>query len=47
MSSRFTYAEGWRRHSHLGFAADADFDPISEALGDKVVVDAAYEEDLN
>ncbi len=31
MSGRFTYAEGWRRRSHLGFCA-ADDDPLSAAL---------------
>lgn len=31
MSDRFTYAEAWRRHSHLGFGAE-DFDPLPEAL---------------
>ena len=31
-SERFQYAEGWRRHSHLGFCA-ADSDPIKDALG--------------
>ncbi len=35
MSGRFDYAEGWIRHSHLGFAAE-DFDPLSEAMGDLV-----------
>lgn len=30
-SQAFAYAEGWRRHSHLGFAAE-DFDPVSEIL---------------
>ena len=32
MSRRFRHAEGWRRHSHLGFCAKAD-DPLSDALG--------------
>jgi LmbE family N-acetylglucosaminyl deacetylase len=32
MSGRFTYAEGWRRHLHLGFCSE-DADPLSEALG--------------
>jgi len=32
MSGRFQYAEGWRRHLHLGFC-EADADPLSEALG--------------
>ena len=32
MSRRFKYAEGWRRHSHLGFSAE-ESDPLREALG--------------
>jgi LmbE family N-acetylglucosaminyl deacetylase len=32
-SRRFKRAEGWRRHSHLGFAASAEFDPLREVLG--------------
>lgn len=32
MSKKFSHAEGWRRHSHLGFCAEAD-DPLTEALG--------------
>ena len=31
MSGRFAFAEGWRRHSHLGFSGE-DHDPLSEAL---------------
>ncbi|MFH1942370.1 MAG: PIG-L family deacetylase [bacterium] len=31
MSERFRFAEGWRRHSHLGFA-DEDADPLSGLL---------------
>jgi LmbE family N-acetylglucosaminyl deacetylase len=46
MSRRFRYAEGWRRHSHLGFSP-ADRDPLAEALGRKVVVDPRYERRLN
>jgi len=34
LSGRFEYAEGWRKHLHLGFCA-ADADPIAEALGAK------------
>jgi LmbE family N-acetylglucosaminyl deacetylase len=33
-SGRFTYAEGWRRHAHLGFH-DPGFDPVAELLGDR------------
>jgi LmbE family N-acetylglucosaminyl deacetylase len=35
MSGRFEYAEGWRRHLHLGFCA-ADADPLVAALGSSV-----------
>ena len=31
-SQKFTHAEGWTRHLHLGFGAEAD-DPLREALG--------------
>ncbi|HEX3726632.1 MAG TPA: PIG-L family deacetylase [Pirellulales bacterium] len=31
MSGKFEYAEGWRRHAHLGFCA-ADADPLAWAL---------------
>lgn len=31
MSGRYAYAEGWRRHLHLGFC-DADADPLYQAL---------------
>lgn len=35
MSGRFDYAEGWRRHLHLGFC-DRDDDPLRMALHDRV-----------
>ena len=41
-SGRFAFAEGWRRHSHLGFT-DVDTDPLSAALGGKMMVNEAYE----
>lgn len=31
MSGKFAFAEGWRRHSHLGFGAES-FDPLVKAL---------------
>lgn len=34
MSRGFKHAEGWRRHSHLGFCAP-DADPLQAALGKK------------
>ena len=33
MSGRFEYAEGWRRHLHLGLSVH-DHDPLAAALGD-------------
>src|SRR5579859_6101684 len=41
LAGPFEYAEGWRRHSHLGFCP-ADFDPLREALGTAYWVDPAY-----
>ena len=38
----FEYAEGWRRHLHLGFCPE-DADPLADALGDAVVVSEEYE----
>jgi LmbE family N-acetylglucosaminyl deacetylase len=32
-SSRFTFAEGWRRHSFLGFCAEGDNPLINELVG--------------
>jgi N-acetylglucosamine malate deacetylase 1 len=37
MSGRFTCAEGWTRHLHLGYCA-ADADPLVAALPDSLVV---------
>ena len=45
MSGRFTYAEGWRRHSHWGFAPE-DFDPLSNILGNACWTDPEYEKTL-
>ena len=38
MSKKFSYAEGWRRHSHIGFSTK-EIDPIRELLEGKLVVD--------
>ena len=35
MSGRYAYAEGWRRHSHVGFSA-RDGNPLADALGIEV-----------
>lgn len=45
MSRKFSHAEGWRRHSHLGFCAE-QADPLREALGKRFLVNAAYERGL-
>ena len=37
MSRRFKFAEGWRRHSHLGFCGE-NADPLCEALAEKCVL---------
>jgi LmbE family N-acetylglucosaminyl deacetylase len=45
MSGRFKYAEGWRRHSHLGFSEE-ELDPLADALGRLVRVNTAYRRQL-
>jgi N-acetylglucosamine malate deacetylase 1 len=45
MSGRFEYAEGWRRHLHLGFCGPND-DPLTAALGDRALVNPAYRQTL-
>ena len=35
MSGRFEYAEGWRKHNHLGYSAKDD-DPLAEMLSEYV-----------
>lgn len=37
MSGRFEYAEGWRRHSHLGFSR-TETDPLQDLLGPELVL---------
>lgn len=45
MSGKFKLAEGWRRHSHMGFGAP-DADPLRDALGKKLLINRAYERGL-
>jgi LmbE family N-acetylglucosaminyl deacetylase len=45
LSRRFTHAEGWRRHSHLGFSA-SEVNPLAAALGRDYLVNARYEASL-
>jgi len=46
LSKRFEYAEGWRRHLHLGYCAESA-DPLRDALSDKILVSAEYEAGLD
>lgn len=41
-SGRFAFAEGWRRHLHLGFCTPED-DPLRRALADRVLVTTSAE----
>lgn len=45
-SGAFDHAEGWRRHSHLGFCGE-QADPLAEALGDQLLISPAYEAALS
>lgn len=45
MSKKFKHAEGWRRHSHMGFG-QPDADPLRDALGKRYLVNKAYERSL-
>ena len=45
-SGRFRHAEGWRRHSHLGFCAGGA-DPLRDALGKRYRLDPAYARSLD
>lgn len=45
LSKRFKFAEGWRRHLHLGFSG-AEIDPLADALGKDYLINKTYERDL-
>lgn len=45
-SKRFRFAEAWRRRMHSGYSM-TEVDPLSNALGDKVVIDRAHVRRLN
>src|SRR5215203_4191458 len=45
-SGRFTHAEGWRRHLHVGLC-EPSADPLRDALGHGYLVDARYERGLD
>jgi hypothetical protein len=42
LSGQFEFAEGWRRHLHLGFSAK-EIDPLKEALGNLCLINEEYE----
>jgi N-acetylglucosamine malate deacetylase 1 len=44
-TGRFEFAEGWRRHLHLGLST-SDTDPLHAALSDLAWLDPKYEESL-
>lgn len=44
-AEHFEYAEGWRRHLHLGLST-TEFDPLSAALGNLAWLNPAYETSL-
>ena len=46
LSRRFTHAEGWRRHLHLGLARQ-ETDPLRAALGGACLVNKEFEENLS
>jgi len=46
LSQKFRFAEGWRRHLHLGFCAERA-DPLREALGKNYRLNRAYERSLD
>jgi LmbE family N-acetylglucosaminyl deacetylase len=43
LSGQFQYAEGWRRHLHLGFSGK-EIDPLKDALGDGCLINSDYED---
>ncbi len=45
LSGRYEYAEGWRRRAHWGYGP-AEYDPLSEILGDGCFIDPEYERSL-
>jgi LmbE family N-acetylglucosaminyl deacetylase len=45
MSGKFKFAEGWRRHLHLGFSA-VEIDPLADALGKNYLVSRTVERSL-
>ena len=44
-SGAFSYAEGWRRHLHLGFCSE-HADPLGDALGERHLISEEYEANL-
>lgn len=45
LSGKFTFAEGWRKHSHLGFCAE-DANPLRDILSPVCTIDQKYEKSL-
>lgn len=45
LSGKFKYAEGWRRHLHLGLSSE-EIDPLKDALKKDCKINKAYERSL-
>ncbi len=43
LSGQFEFAEGWRRHLHVGFSSK-EIDPLKDALGELCLINEAYEQ---
>ena len=42
LSGKFAFAEGWRKHNLLGYAAELSWDPLRDALGTRALPDKKY-----
>jgi hypothetical protein len=42
MSNRYKFAEGWIRHSHVGFCAESS-DPLMESLGQDASINPEFD----
>lgn len=45
LSGKYEFAEGWLRHSHVGFSDFGD-DPLAKALGEKVKINEQFEKSI-
>jgi len=45
LSGKYKFAEGWVRHSHVGFCDPSD-DPLTKALGEKAKINEQFESSI-